>query len=292
MAAAEPRETASGGLGAVTRFRRLPRRFLAAAALAVLALLGSARWIPGWYWAWRTDNPVRRGGALAAGQGCLSCHMPRGTAETANPGSRWGSVPSFFRGNLAMYVASAAQVQNFIAWGNAQGSESKTLPSAGETTAPSPSPPFHMRAFRDRLGPGQIADLAAFVLAADGYLIPQEGPVAQGSDLSLKYGCESCHGVGGSGATPNPRSFTGTVPGWTGPDFSHLVSGRAEFGQWVLDGRSRKMSDSRAAAFFLNRANLQMPSFRGTLSDKDVDALWQYVQWLRETRGRPSHAAR
>lgn len=266
----------------MTRFRRLPRGLLAAASLAVVALLGSARWMPGWYWAWRTDNPVRRGGALAARQGCLSCHMPKGTAETANPGSRWGSVPSFFRGNLAMYVASASQVQNFIAWGNAQGSGSKPASATSASASPSPSPPFHMRAFRDRLGPGQIADLAAYVLAADGYFVPSEGPVAQGSDLSLKFGCESCHGVGGSGGNSNPRSFTGTVPGWTGPDFSHLVPDRSEFGQWVLDGRSRTMSESRAASFFLNRANLQMPAFRGTLSDKDVDALWQYVQWLRE----------
>ncbi len=144
-----------------------------------------------------------------------------------------------------------------------------------------------MKAFKGRLSSKQIQDLAAFVLAADGYLVPSEGSVAKGSELSLKFGCESCHGVGGSGGVLNPKSFTGTVPGWIGPDFNDLTRNQEEFGEWVLDGRSTRMKKNRAASFFLNRANLQMPSFRGVLAEQDVGNLWAYILWLRSKPASP-----
>ena len=254
------------------------RAFLAMAGLAVLALAVSSRRIPGWYWALRTDNPVRRGAVLAAREGCLSCHAPRGSQEFANPGSRWGTVPSFFRGNAMMYVKSPEGIATFIAEGHA----GDAAPAKGAN----PPPPFRMKAFKGRLNSRQIQDLAAFVLAADGYLVPSEGPVAKGAELALKYGCESCHGAGGSGGVPNPKSLTGSVPGWVGPDFAELVRDRKEFEEWVLDGRSARMKRSGAASFFLHRASLQMPAFRGALSEQDLDGVWAYVLWLRSTGAR------
>ena len=221
-------------------------------------------------------------------QGCLSCHGPTGRDETANPGSRWGTVPSFYRGNLMMYVKSPGEVERFIADGAAGSAAPAARGGYGSAPDGKTAPPFHMRGFKDRLSPGQIEDLAAFVLAADGYLVPQDGPVARGSQISAKFACESCHGVGGSGGVSNPRSFTLHVPGWVGPDFPHLVSGQEEFRRWVLDGRSPRWASSRPASFFLDRANLYMPAFRGNLSDRDVDDLWAYLQWLR---GRPGGRA-
>lgn len=246
----------------------------------VVALLCAPR-APGWYWSWRTDNPVRRGATLAAKEGCLSCHGPTGRDETANPGSRWGTVPSFFRGNAMMYVKSPSQVETFIRDGDPEGRAEKDRGGYTPDPGTKPDAPFHMRGFGDRLSRGQVRDLAAYVLAADGYLVPADGPVARGASLSGKFGCEGCHGVGGSGGVSNPRSFTGMVPGWTGPAFEHLVSGEPEFREWVLQGRSRQMAASRAASFFLNRANLYMPAFRSSLSEADTSDLWAYVQWLR-----------
>ena len=244
-----------------------------------IALGVSARWWPGWYWSWRTDNPVRRGARLAIQEGCLSCHAPKGSQEFANPGSRWGTVPSFFRGNAMMYMKSPEEVAYFIAEGHAK--------DAAPSSSANPPPPFHMKAFKGRLSSKQIKDLAAFVLAADGYLVPSEGSVAKGSELSLKFGCESCHGVGGSGGALNPKSFTGTVPGWIGPDFNDLTRNQKEFGEWVLDGRPARMKKNQAASFFLNRANLQMPSFRGVLAEQDVGSLWAYILWLRSKPASP-----
>lgn len=256
----------------------MKRNWIAVGALSVLALAMTARWIPGWYWTLKTDNPVRRGARLAAREGCLSCHTPRGSQEFANPGSRWGTVPSFFRGNAMMYVKSPEEVASFIAEGHGKNS----APSSGAN----PAPPFQMKAFKGRLSSKQIQDLAAFVLAADGYLVPSEGPAAKGAELSLKYGCESCHGVGGSGGMPNPKSFTGSVPGWVGPDFMDLVRNRKEFDEWVLEGRSARMKRNGAASLFLDRATLQMPSFRGALAEQDTDNLWAYIHWLHSTGAR------
>lgn len=255
-----------------TRWRRTALVLIVLSAV----MLTTGRWWPGWYWSWRTDNPVRRGADLAAREGCLSCHLAMGSQETANPGSRWGTVPSFFRGNAMMYVTSPRDVAHFIAEGHAPGAAAAPAKAGGPG-----SPPFRMRAFKDRLDAGQIRDLAAFVLAADGFGFPSEGPVARGAELSAKFGCESCHGAGGSGGVLNGRSFTGTVPGWIGPDFSDLVRTRAEFSQWVLDGRSERMKTNAAAAFFLDRANLQMPAYRGALDESEVEQLWTYLQWLR-----------
>jgi mono/diheme cytochrome c family protein len=259
----------------------LKRPLLVSAGIAVLVLAIAGRWIPGWYWALRTDNPVRRGARLAAKEGCLSCHAPKGSQEFANPGSRWGTVPSFFRGNTMMYVKTPKDVAYFIAEGHAPGPAAQPAKPQGGA-----QPPFKMRAFKERLSQKQIGDLAAFVLAADGFGVPSEGPVSKGSDLSLKFGCESCHGVGGSGGVPNPKSFTGTVPGWTGPDFTELTASQREFQEWVLNGRSNRMLKNRGASFFLDRAQLQMPSFKGALNGQDAENLWAYVQWLRTSGGK------
>ncbi len=250
-----------------------------AGTLAGFALVAGVRWMPGWYWSLRTANPVRSGARLAAEEGCFSCHAPLGRDQHANPGNQWKSVPSFFRGNLMMYVKSPDQVENFITYGRPK------APSKSGAEPYHAKQLFHMPAFKGRLSRKQIHELALFVIAADGYLVPDSGPVADGFTASRKFGCESCHGVGGSGGLPNPRSFTGSVPGWTGPAFSHLVQNRKEFDQWVLDGRSKRFSENRAASFFLDRATLHMPAFKEVLSKNDVDDLWGYVNWLRSNRG-------
>ncbi len=249
--------------------------FRLAAALfpALVVAIVVARQAPGWYWDLRSDNAVRRGAALARRQGCLSCHAAP-TGEPANPGSRWGVVPSFFGGNTMMYVRAPEDVLGWIADGRPRASSPPRASGAG-------SPPFHMKAFRNRFSGRQIRDLAAFVLAADGVLVAPSGPAARGAAVARKLACLSCHGTGGAGGRPNPGSLTATVPGFLGPEFPHLVRDRGEFTQWVRDGRSRRFSRDRLAAHFLDRASLAMPAFGPALGDGDLDALWDYVAWLR-----------
>lgn len=253
----------------------MKKKPLAIMFVAIAAFGLTARWWPSWYWGCRTRNPVRAGAGLASKNGCLACHAPLQRDQHADPGSRWGSVPSFYRGNLMMYVHGPAEVENFIRDGRPE------QPKPGETQSGAAKPLFHMPAFKGRIRAGGIRDLALYVMAADGYHVPDSGPVADGFVLSRKFGCESCHGIAGAGGVPNPRSFTLSVPGWTGADFSDLAQNRAEFDEWLLDGRSKRMARNRAASFFLDRANLYMPAFRGALKPAEADSIWAYVQFLR-----------
>jgi mono/diheme cytochrome c family protein len=261
------------------------KRRVVGLAAAIVILAATARWWPDWYWTYRTRNPVRAGAELAAKNGCLACHAPLQREQHADPGSRWGSVPSFYRGNLMMYVQNPKEVEDFISYGRPEAPPKKrgaAAPSAPSAAGRKAAPLFHMPAFKGRLSSSEVHNLALYVMAADGYQVPDSGTVADGFTLSRKYGCESCHGIGGSGGVLNPRSFTLTVPGWIGPDFSSLVRNKEEFREWVMEGRSNRMAHNPAASFFLDRANIYMPSFRDVLKPQDVDALWAYVQFLRD----------
>ncbi|MCI0658045.1 MAG: hypothetical protein L0170_13415, partial [Acidobacteria bacterium] len=87
----------------------------------------------------------------------------------------------------------------------------------------------------------------------------------------------------------NPKSLTGYVPSWDGADFPDLVRDRAEFGQWVEEGTSKRFQKNPIARFFLERAVLKMPAYRDHLEPGDLDALWAYVQWLREPHETMHH---
>jgi mono/diheme cytochrome c family protein len=150
---------------------------------------------------------------------------------------------------------------------------------------------LRMPAFGRRLGAGQIDDLVAFVEAMGGRPAPEDSLVRHGLERSHALGCDGCHGPGGRFARPNPGSLKGYVPSWDGRDFPELVKDRAEFGEWVERGVSRRFERNPLARFFLDRAVLHMPGFERHLEPGDVDALWAYVRWLRAAgsarAGRP-----
>jgi mono/diheme cytochrome c family protein len=147
-----------------------------------------------------------------------------------------------------------------------------------------------MPAFRDRLSEREVDDLVAFVLAQAGMPEPGDSLVARGLERAEGLGCAGCHGPGGRLARPNPGSLKGYVPSWDGEDFPELVRNRAEFGEWVEEGVSRRFAANPMARYFLKRATLHMPAYRERLAPGDVDALWAYVGWLRSTAQAPSAA--
>ena len=177
-----------------------------------------------------------------------------------------------------MYVHTVDDVRGWIEGGSQA------------TDSTKPAPPYRMPAYRSRLRGREIQDLVAYVVAADGYLVPADGPVAGGRGVSRRYGCESCHGIGGSGGVRNHGSLTGSVAGWIGAEFAELVRSEAEFAEWVRDGRSSRMKRSAAASFFLDRSDLSMPAFGTALSTEEVSALWSYVQWLNQSAGGSAQA--
>src|SRR5688500_19573861 len=82
--------------------------------LALAALVLAAPWAAPALMRRRADNPVWRGMRLAEANGCFACHRAPHQGELANPGSPLGTVPSFAGGNLAMYVESPDEVEEWI----------------------------------------------------------------------------------------------------------------------------------------------------------------------------------
>jgi mono/diheme cytochrome c family protein len=224
-------------------------------------------------------TPVERGRRLAEANGCFACHGPEGIRGIANVGRADGNVPKF-EGTLMMFAKDEGEVREWIRDG---GTASRR--ASAQWRAERAEGALRMPAFGKRLSKRQIDDLVAFVMAAASEPSPEDSLVLYGRDRAEALGCVGCHGVGGQYARPNPGSLKGYVPPWNGADFPELVRDRAEFGEWVEDGVSKRFDTNPAAKFFLRRATLKMPAYERHLEPGDVDALWAYVQWLRGGHG-------
>ena len=220
--------------------------------------------------------PAERGRRLALRTGCFACHGPEGTRGASNPGRADKTVPDF-EGDLMMFAKRREQIREWIRDGaTAAKQHSETWRRERERGT------LRMPAFSRRLRSGQIEDLVAFVEAAGGRPEPEDSLAARGLERSRSLGCNGCHGPGGRLARPNPGSLKGYVPSWDGRDFPELVRDRAEFGEWVERGVSRRFEKNPLARYFLDRAVLRMPAFEKHLEPGEVDALWAYVSWLRK----------
>jgi mono/diheme cytochrome c family protein len=236
-------------------------------------------------WLIRPRLPAaERGRRLAERTGCFACHGAEGLRGTANVGRNDRKVPTW-EGDLMMYAKSPEEIREWIRDGvTRKRAESRTWREQRERGA------LRMPAFKGRLSERQIDDLVALVSATAGDAEPADSAAARGYARAGALGCVGCHGPGGRFARPNPGSLKGYVPSWDGADFPELVTGRAEFGEWVERGVSRRFARNPLASFFLRRAALHMPAYRDHLEPGDVDALWAYIEWLR-TPGAPVRPA-
>lgn len=246
---------------------------LAAAAAGTLPALRA-------YWWWRESNSIRRGAVLAARVGCLSCHGPHGTKGLPDP-KGGDEVPTWDGGMPMMYVNGVQEVREYIRDG-----VSKRRAANPGATEKRVRAAIRMPAYRSVLTSGQVDDLVAYFLAASRMQSIADPAVAHGRELVVKYRCESCHGVGGSGGVTNPGSLKGYVPGWLGSDFEELVEDDAELRQWILDGGIERLAKDHLAIFFLTRQRLQMPAYRAAFSETDTEAIVSYIKWLRKERDR------
>ena len=229
--------------------------------------------------------PAERGRRLAARTGCFACHGPEGTRGSANPGRTDRTVPGF-EGDVMMFAKSTDDIRAWIHDG------STPAKRASETWRRERGRGMlRMPAFGKRLSARQIDDLVAFVEVMSGEPEPQDSLAGHGLERAAKLGCVGCHGPGGRLARPNPGSLRGFVPPWDGPDFPELVRDRAEIDEWVKRGVSRRFESNVAARWFLRRAVLKMPACETHLESGDLDALWAYVTWLRESGGKPARPA-
>ena len=229
-------------------------------------------WIVQAYWRAKSSNPVRRGIQRATQLGCFHCHGPRGTEGIPDPAKPEG-VPPWSGGVWMMYVENEDEIRDFIL--NGHGDEGITMP-----------------AYRDVLGGTDLEDLvAAFKVLARMNSPAKDTPARRGVELAKRWSCFSCHGVNGSGGLPNPGSFAGFVPGWYGADFDDLVRSREEFDTWIVEGSIPRLRDAAIASFFVDRQRVSMPAYEA-LEPDELDDLWAYVEWLRETDGGREGAQR
>lgn len=219
---------------------------------------------------------AERGRRLAERTGCFACHGPGGQHGAANPGRNDKTVPDFDDDDMMMYAKSTQEIREWIEDGVSKAkSNSETWKEQRKRGA------LKMPAFERRLSPRQIDDLVAYVAVMAEVDEPEDSLAHHGLERAEALGCVGCHGPGGRLAQRNPGSLKGYVPSWDGADFPDLVHDRTEFGQWVEHGVSDRFKKNALAMHFLRRAMLHMPAYGERLAPGDVDALWNYVQWLR-----------
>jgi mono/diheme cytochrome c family protein len=220
-------------------------------------------------------TPAERGRRLAERSGCFACHGPEGREGIPNPGRADRTVPNF-TDDVMMFAKDEEAVREWIRDG-------MTVAKARSATwrEQRAKGALRMPAFEHRLNSRQIQDLVAFVQASAGRPQPADSLAQAGLRRAQALGCAGCHGPGGRFGRPNPGSLRGYVPSWDGRDFPDLVRSRAEFGEWVERGLSRRFERNALARFFIGRATVKMPAFERHLEPSDVDALWAYVLWFR-----------
>jgi len=222
---------------------------------------------------------AERGRRLAESTGCFACHGPGGIRGASNPGREDKTVPAF-ESDVMMYAKTPEEIREWIRDG-------VTKKKAGSQTwrAERDRGALRMPAFRRRLSEPRIRELVAYVMAMSGMPEPSGPRAAHGLARAEALGCIGCHGAGGRLAKRNPGSLKGYVPSWDGEDFADLVKTRDEFEQWVNRGVARRVERNAVARFFLRRAVLKMPAYERHLEPGDLESLWAYVEWLRQTPG-------
>jgi mono/diheme cytochrome c family protein len=219
---------------------------------------------------------VQRGWTVAYQKGCFTCHGPGGIRGMADPGHGLDEVPPFSGGLITMYARSEDEIREWILDGLPR--RVRDDPEQMKLRA---NAVIRMPAWRGLLSDRQVDDLVAFVKAVSDFEGPDDAKASEGRDVANRMGCFNCHGPQGRGTMPNPRAFKRYIPSWDGPDFPDLARDDGEIREWILDGRPRRLQQSRIGRFYLDRQAVQMPAYRGHVSPEEVDRMVDYIRWVR-----------
>ncbi len=243
---------------------------------------------------WPESSPVSRGARLAEEAGCFACHgrseeEPRFNLRLAAPGD-WRS-----KNNPSLWEGEITELKVLVDW-IAHG-----VPA--DEAAKHKHLFIRMPAYKDRLSPGEIEDIAAWILAeglkiwADpksvklppaGQTLTSDQLFIAGDALSRRHGCYQCHGELGQGGVANPDSLKGYIPGFQGSDFLKLTADgdRAEILHWIDHGRGRAIESGplgRIAKRFLDGQAIPMPGYGDQLSAAEKELLADYLLLLNKT---------
>ncbi len=185
---------------------------------------------------------------------CAQCHGPNGGGGISK------DVPPLKIVGKAM---TATQLRSIIDHG------------LGESA--NPTRPY-MPVWGQIISQRQVTALVAYVHAglpavAGATAVPvqtDQGPVVEGAQLYVRYGCINCHGPNGLGGVPNPQSPDKSIPPLSGANFFH---------QFNTD---KKIIDVIRSGSVLGRAPIvSMPHWGGILSDAQLQALTAYIKTLK-----------
>lgn len=123
-----------------------------------------------------------------------------------------------------------------------------------------------------------VAGIQLYPAIRDLVLETEETAAQRGFEIALAAGCFSCHGPGGRGGVKNPGSKDGTVPAFVEGEPMMWVNSEGEIREYILDGAPKRKRDNPRYAKKLEEQLLQMPAYRGYLSESEVDDIVAYIR--------------
>lgn len=137
-----------------------------------------------------------------------------------------------------------------------------------------------------------VGALLALCVAARWWRTRNIGPVQRGYAAASAHGCFACHGAGGVVGLEDPGHGIGGVPAFSNDDVQAYARDEAEIREWILDGLPSRLRKERAGEGPEDQSLLQMPAWRGRLSEGEVDGLVAYVKAVSDFEVPDSEPAR
>jgi mono/diheme cytochrome c family protein len=104
------------------------------------------------------------------------------------------------------------------------------------------------------------------------------GAVQRGYRVAQAHGCFGCHGPGGLAGLEDQGERVGGVPTFANDDLGAYARDEGEIREWILDGVPKRLREDLEALGEDERPLIQMPAWRGILSDSEVDELVAYIK--------------
>lgn len=137
-----------------------------------------------------------------------------------------------------------------------------------------------------------VACAAALALGYRWWRTKNISPVQRGFVVALEKGCFTCHGPGGLRGAPNPGYSFGDVPPWDGGTVMQYVENEQEIREWILDGIPARIRNNPDAMRPRQDAVIQMPGWRGKISERDLDDLVAFFKAVSDFGEAPPEGSR